>query len=1032
MVWTSAKPNVMKMNRVFALNLWAASLFLALTPATPLVYAQTAPVAAVEPVVSSLNLNGHLNVDLEMIQWPDGSFSLPIKYLAGIMDASPEQEHQSGAITFVSTSGAEPVRVDVAHQQITQGTTVFENFAHPMVWVEDGLFSDREIYVDKTLVEQLLNISLSLNEKSQSVDLSTSLDLKVFLRASIQDNGGESPTTDTSPMPTAQPLDDAQLVEKINFDFATATYDQRQKQAVFGENKASTIQIFNMGSTLLTGIEGTLFGQDYYLSPRWNYRQGAFGLADLQWGIQHDWPKLRGNLGSLMTGLSPLVAPNIPMWGLQLSSFNATSPAISPQVQRTFEGEAPGRGPLVLELNGQVALTRQPVAGRYRFENIPYLAETVNTVRIVQRHPDGTESVVCEQAVPYFTKTLRQGERAYSTIVGKNPARPAYIGTENSAWFLDQSNKWLAGSRLFYGVTDKLTLGVAAAGDLIFGAPKTNSLSLLINRLDTPDLTGYAGYRRDPNFFNGGSIGTSLTYRVMPRVTLTADLAGSNRNEYAPLSLDKANAFGNAQQASLNYEGKVFYAQAKAFHYSPNYYTPITVSDNNLFDRQGVSLTGNLKLMGFLLQGGIEHYLTNLSGYFEGGKIAVNRWNTNLSRRLGHLTDVRVSYNQLLGHNDARELNTENFQVGVSQKLPLNMQGNVTYMRSTNSYFFNPGSPLNLLAVDNQSTLNTFIQSSVATRLPWRLGALSIGNVLSREFNLVNLQGSIRLHHILFEPLIQTSVGGEQKLLTLGTGLFYEWDNGRRLGFRYNYTNTTLPSALVGSGTNNTTHQFQMDFNDTLAVLGSNLLSVGKRGKTSGILQGSVFLDLNQNGVRDNSETGIPNIAVLIDGNHTVETNQSGSFSLTTLSPGLHSVNYDLEKLSLNMTPTIRATNAQIVAGKRTRVDLGIIVTPGTISGKIHLKDANGNALNPADLIVLLCDAQGKEVKFTYTDPKGHYSLSELAPGTYTLKLDRKQADQRHHQVLTEPYQVTIPVDYEGFHEKSGMDFEVLQVFRTQ
>lgn len=1031
MFWTSAKPNVIKMSRVIALSLLATSLLLTLPSVTPMGYGQAPTV--VEPVVSSLNLNGQMNVDLEMIQWSDGSFSLPIKYLANIMDASPEQEHQSGAVTFTDPRGAEPVRVDVAHQQITQGTTVFENFTHPLVWVEDGLFSDREIYVDKALVEQLLNVSLALNEKSQSVELSTSRELKVFLRASIHDNApnaGQPNPADT--MPIAQPLDDAQLVEKINLDLTTATFDQRQKQAVFGDNKAQTIQIFNMGSTLLTGVEGTLFGQNYHLSPRWNYRQGVFGLADLQWGIQHDWPNKRLTLGSMMPGLSPLVAPNIPIWGVQLAAKNALNPAINPQVQRSFEGTAPGRGPLVLELNGQVILTRQPVAGRYAFENIPLLAETVNTVRIVQRHPDGTETVVCEQTVPYFTKTLHHGERAYSTIVGKNPIRPAYIGTENSEWFFNQSNKWLAGSRVFYGVSDKLTLGVAAAGDLIIGSPQTNAFSLLINRMDTPDLTGYAGYRRDPNFFNGGSIGSSLTYRMMPRVTLTADLAGSNRNEYAPESFHKMNAFGNAQQASINYEGKVFYAQAKAFHYSPNYYTPITVSDNNLFDRQGVSLTGNMKLLGFLFQGGVEHYLTNLSGYFEGGKIAVNRWNTSLSRRLGHLTDLRASYNKLLGSNDARELNTENMQVGISQKLPLNMQGNVNYIRSTNSYFFNPGSPLNLLAVDNQTILNSFLQSSLSTRLPWGLGAVSIGNVVSREFNLLSLQGSIRMRHILLEPLIQASMGGEQKLLTLGTGLYYEWDNGRRFGFRYSYSNTTLPSALMGNGTNNATHQFQMDFNDTLAVLGNNLLSVGKRGSTSGILQGSVFLDLNQNGVRDHDETGIPKIAVLIDGNRTIETNQTGSFTLTSLSPGLHSVNYDLEKLSLNMTPTIRATNAQIVAGKRTRVDLGIIVTPGTVSGKVHLKDANGNMLNPADLIVLLCDDQGKEIKFTYTDPKGNYSMSELPPGTYTLKLDAKQADLQHNQVITSPYQVAIPVDYEGFHEKSGMDFEVLQVFRTQ
>jgi hypothetical protein len=73
----------------------------------------------------------------------------------------------------------------------------------------------------------------------------------------------------------------------------------------------------------------------------------------------------------------------------------------------------------------------------------------------------------------------------------------------------------------------------------------------------------------------------------------------------------------------------------------------------------------------------------------------------------------------------------------------------------------------------------------------------------------------------------------------------------------------------------------------------------GRPGSAAGGLTGSVFLDENQNGKRDASERGAPNVTVLLDGRYAVETDAQGRFEFAYLTAGAHVLSVISDNLPL-------------------------------------------------------------------------------------------------------------------------------------
>jgi hypothetical protein len=67
----------------------------------------------------------------------------------------------------------------------------------------------------------------------------------------------------------------------------------------------------------------------------------------------------------------------------------------------------------------------------------------------------------------------------------------------------------------------------------------------------------------------------------------------------------------------------------------------------------------------------------------------------------------------------------------------------------------------------------------------------------------------------------------------------------------------------------------------------------------TGNLEGRVFLDANDNRVREPSEPGVPGIVVILDGIQAVRTDQAGYYRFEGIIDGAHSITLNADTLPL-------------------------------------------------------------------------------------------------------------------------------------
>jgi len=208
---------------------------------------------------------------------------------------------------------------------------------------------------------------------------------------------------------------------------------------------------------------------------------------------------------------------------------------------------------------------------------------------------------------------------------------------------------------------------------------------------------------------------------------------------------------------------------------------------------------------------------------------------------------------------------------------------------------------------------------------------------------------------------------------------------------------STLPAGLASSA--------DVDGGDpassTVALgLGEERADVdfGVTGDAS--LSGSVWNDIDGDGVIDPGEPGVPGVTVVVtwDGPDgpveiPVVTGPDGAWDLPTLPPGDYEVELDDTTIPAGTSPTTPTdvTVALPVGGSEV-VDIG--VAEFVSLGSIVWIDNDGDGIPDADepgihgVIVNLYDAEGNLVASASTDTDGNYLFEDLAPGTYRVEID--------------------------------------------
>ena len=185
-----------------------------------------------------------------------------------------------------------------------------------------------------------------------------------------------------------------------------------------------------------------------------------------------------------------------------------------------------------------------------------------------------------------------------------------------------------------------------------------------------------------------------------------------------------------------------------------------------------------------------------------------------------------------------------------------------------------------------------------------------------------------------------------------------------------------------------------------LLATGDNIRNVdfGVAGNAS--VNGSVWIDLDNDDVRDRHERGLPGVSVNITWAspnglvvNIVVTDANGNWPIADAPPGEYTAVVDSLSVPPGLVRTTPSSSSTIVpAGGSGWTQLGLV--PGGSIGDRIWNDLDRNGVQDANetgvpgVTVVLRNDRGAMVATTSTDANGNYRFGELPPGTYTVEVD--------------------------------------------
>jgi hypothetical protein len=153
-------------------------------------------------------------------------------------------------------------------------------------------------------------------------------------------------------------------------------------------------------------------------------------------------------------------------------------------------------------------------------------------------------------------------------------------------------------------------------------------------------------------------------------------------------------------------------------------------------------------------------------------------------------------------------------------------------------------------------------------------------------------------------------------------------------------------------------------------------------------ISGTVYTDLNYNGVFDGADRGIADVQVWLDDGTMTTSDARGFFRLENIEPGAHRLRAELGTVPAGFvfaTPGSQTVGA--VPNRENRVEFRVIRT-GQVTGKVTYMDYSDDAEHPVEKPLadarILVTGDGD----TFSEANGMFLIGDLPPGRYEMHLD--------------------------------------------
>lgn len=989
------------------------------------------PQLAVKPDFVTLNVQNKVSQDTEIVQWPDGGFSVPVKTFAALLNIDAQLSQEEKRLFWVDPQTRQTVELYWEQNRLLINGQGVPTGTHAPVRLGSLLIQD-DVYLDQSIFSSLFQVTFKLDSENTALSFSTSRPLR--LPASDSDEGNVLDAGINARI-IRNPDISRNLVDKIYVQHASNYGYQVSQQPLGTGNRLDNTYFSSLVDTSTVGVRGSILGLDYYVKPSFIRFNKKANFERVDWSIQHEGKHNLISLGSTDAGLSTLTTPSLNIWGLKLASKNAITPTLYSQPAYEFSGKAGSGNQVVIRINNRTVQTVTAQDEMYELEPVYLQSQTMNHIQIFEKDSQNQETLLVDKTVGNFSNLLPKGQAGYSAFVGRVPLQfYPLIPDQKTPMLMPQSDKWLTGGRLFYGLGHRMTVGISGAADHIFGEPKTYFTSL---NPYSVDLTGFSSYQRDANFFNGENASVTMRYQLTDHWLATADMGMSNMR-LKPGTLLTAipeSTAGKAAQLHLERQGSLMSWYVDAFHYDPYYYTPtVSLYGNTLYDKRGLGagVNGTIsKLLTLNYNFNWSHYQTNLERLIPGGLINANRWGGTISTQLNNNNYVAATFNWVNGTNHEREFIQRFLDVDYrTQSLPWGIQGQIKASHYFTNTLFLPSKTLGTELLETPYT-NNMLDTSLDVPLNKRKQPhVKIGNRLSSFVNYGYIQGFFRFRRLFLEPLAQVSYGDRpQAQNRYGLKLGYEFRSGARISVSYYKLASSFQPPLGTSVRSSIkTDQFYFDFSDVLGLLGHHLKSLGPNADATGMISGTLFADYQTNGKLDKTEPGIQGAKLIVDKSKVLETDKNGQFQASGLSAGYHTLEVLPDALPLTINAENPIYKIKVSEGRQHRVNIPLMPEGGILKGRLELVDTSDKTITPKNIILVLKNERGESVKYTSVDEQGRYKFSNIPAGQYLIDLEARMKDSGRYKVLQAPQKVelTIPRHYSEIKEIPNLNLKLL------
>jgi len=168
--------------------------------------------------------------------------------------------------------------------------------------------------------------------------------------------------------------------------------------------------------------------------------------------------------------------------------------------------------------------------------------------------------------------------------------------------------------------------------------------------------------------------------------------------------------------------------------------------------------------------------------------------------------------------------------------------------------------------------------------------------------------------------------------------------------------------------------------------------------KTTGQVRGEIFIDKNGNGIRDLEERGVTQVLLFLRGED-ILSDGDGGFDFTPVEAGDYPFSVDVATLPayLGLGKEVPKT---ISVRRGDVIFLHIpVVSIGSIEGYLFQDKNRNNKFDTGEkglptIRVIVQNEKGQEWE-AFTNRDGHYSLTDLLPGIYTVMIDSRWLPKR-------------------------------------